>query len=117
MISRCRSLLAGSAVLLIVGGFLLSRTSPGVAAATGEQPAVGVEETGWRSELETLCAGTNNAMSFSREELQRRIALCDRLKSRIEGLDESARKVYGRRLQMCRDFYRFMLESKQGSGN
>ena len=116
MRSRCRSLPAGM-VLLTAVALLFPWATPGKVGANGERPAVaGAEESEWRGELETLCAGTNNAMSFSREELQRRVALCDRLKSRIDGLDESARKVYGRRLQMCRDFYRFMLESKQEDG-
>jgi hypothetical protein len=116
MMSRYRSLLAGSVVFLVAVGCLFPWAAAGSAVGNEERPAaVGVEAT-WRTELEELCAGTSNAMSFSREELQRRIALCDRLKTRIENLDESSRKVYGRRLQMCRDFYRFLLESKPGEG-
>lgn len=115
MISRCRSLLAAMRFLVVVG--LLFPWPALGEGGSGERPSsVTAEESEWRGELEMLCAGTNNAMAFSREELQRRIALCDRLKSRIDVLDESARKVYGRRLQMCRDFYAFMLESKQEGG-
>lgn len=70
----------------------------------------------WRAELETLCARTEDAMTFSREELKALVERCDKLKPRIEALDETARKVYGKRLQMCRDFYHFMLENKKAEG-
>jgi hypothetical protein len=39
------------------------------------------------------------------------IRRCDRLKPRIEKLDESAAKVYLKRLRTCRDLFVFMLES------
>jgi len=51
-------------------------------------------------------------MTLSRDELTDLIGRCDRLKTRIEAEDESTRKVYLRRLGMCRDLYRFVLESK-----
>lgn len=70
-------------------------------------------EESWRGELEELCARTNDAMTFSPEELKRLVEKCDGLKKRLDELDESSRKVYGKRLKMCRDFYAFMLESKQ----
>ena len=67
----------------------------------------------WKKEFEDICSRTDDAMSFSREELKSLIARCDRLKTVIEQLDESARKVYLRRLQLCRDLLVFVLESKE----
>jgi hypothetical protein len=45
-------------------------------------------------------------------ELSERIERCDRLKKRLAGEDESTRKVYLRRIQMCQDLYRYVLQSK-----
>ena len=67
----------------------------------------------WKKEFEEICSRTDDAMSFTREELKSLIARCDRLKPVIEKLDESARKVYLRRLQLCRDLFAFVLESKE----
>jgi hypothetical protein len=75
-------------------------------------PAARAEES-WLTEMEDICARSNDAMTFSEAELQRLIARCDKLKTRIETLDESARKVYGRRLLMCRQLYTYVLESKK----
>jgi len=69
-------------------------------------------QEGWREEFDAVCAKTDIAMTLSRDELTDLIGRCDRLKTRIEAEDESTRKVYLRRLGMCRDLYRFVLESK-----
>jgi hypothetical protein len=69
-------------------------------------------QDGWKEEFETVCAKTDVAMTLSRKELSERIDRCDRLKARIEAEEASTRKVYLRRLQMCQDLYRFVLESK-----
>jgi hypothetical protein len=52
-------------------------------------------------------------MTLSPEELKGLIARCDRLKPRIEAEGESARKVFLRRLHMCRELYKYVLESKE----
>jgi len=52
-------------------------------------------------------------MSLSREELQLLIARCEKLKPIIEGLEETRRKVYRKRLEMCRNLLVFVLESKK----
>lgn len=67
----------------------------------------------WKKEFEDICSRTDDAMSFTKDELRNLIARCDNLKSVIEKLDESAKKVYMRRLQMCRDMLAFVLESKE----
>ena len=68
---------------------------------------------GWRAEFEEVCAATDSAMTLSTDELTQRIARCDRLKPGIEAEDETVRKVYLRRLKMCRDLYAYVLERKQ----
>ncbi len=70
----------------------------------------------WKKEFEEICSRTDDAMSFSKEELKGLIERCDRLKPVIERQDESTRKVYLRRLQTCRDLLKFVLESKESSG-
>jgi len=52
-------------------------------------------------------------MTFSVEELRRLVDRCDALRPGIEKLEEPQRKVTLKRLQMCRDFYAFVLEMKE----
>jgi hypothetical protein len=70
-------------------------------------------QEGWREEFDTVCAKTDVAMTLSEDELSERIGRCDRLKAKIEAEGESTRKVYLRRLQMCQDLYRYVLQSKR----
>ena len=70
-------------------------------------------QEGWKEEFDAVCAKTDVAMTLSEEELSERIGRCDRLKARIEAEGESTRKVYLRRLQMCQDLYRYVLQSKR----
>ena len=67
----------------------------------------------WRKEFEEICSKTENAMTFSAEELRGLVDRCDALKSRIEKLEEPQRKIALRRLQMCRDLYAFTFEMKE----
>ena len=67
----------------------------------------------WRREFDHLCSKTQDAMELSLGELRHLIARCDALKPRIEKLDEPQRKVTLKRLQMCRDFYAYVLEAKE----
>jgi len=68
----------------------------------------------WKVEFDAVCSKTDVAMTLSSEELTGLIAGCDRLKPKIETQEESTRKVYLRRLQMCRDLYKYLLETKKG---
>lgn len=68
----------------------------------------------WKSDFEDICLHTKNAMDAAPDELNSLIRRCDKLKPVIEKLDETQRKVYLRRLQLCRDFFSFVLESKKG---
>ena len=73
------------------------------------------EDADWFAEFEAVCSRTQDAMSLSTDELRALLARCDRLKPRVDGLDPSRRKVYTRRLQLCRDLYRFVLDSRERS--
>ena len=90
-------------------GFIPSFQS-GILAALEVRRACAQE--GWREEFDAVCAKTDIAMTLSRDELSDLIGRCDRLTARIEAEEESTRKVYLRRLRMCQDLYRFVLQSK-----
>jgi hypothetical protein len=84
------------------------------AAARGAAPAPSpAAAQDWKKEFEEVCAKTQDAMALPLDELRTLVARCDRLKPQIERLDESQRKVYSRRLQVCRDLYQFVLESRE----
>jgi hypothetical protein len=68
-------------------------------------------EEGWKTEFDDICVKTNEAMTLPKAEVKSLIERCDKLKPRIETLEESARKVYLKRLQMCRDLFVYVLES------
>ena len=76
-------------------------------------PIVLAQDAGWKAEYESVCSKTDIAMTLPEEELKGRIARCDQLKPKIEAEEESTRKVYLRRLQMCRDLYKYVLESRK----
>ena len=67
----------------------------------------------WKNEFDDVCSKTQDAMIFSPDELRNLIARCDKLKPLIEKLDETQRKVFLKRLQLCRDLLFFVLESKE----
>jgi hypothetical protein len=68
----------------------------------------------WKKEFEDVCSKTQDAMSFTPEELKILVGRCDALRPRIEKLDETQKKVYLKRLKMCRDLLDFVLETKAG---
>jgi hypothetical protein len=96
-------------VLALGAGVALVAAPASRALAQGS--AVGTPE--WKREFEEVCAKTQDAMALPLEELRGLVSRCDKLKPHIEKLDESQRKVYSRRLQVCRDLYQFVLESRQ----
>jgi len=67
----------------------------------------------WKTEFEIVCAKTQDPMTLSPDELRMLISRCDQLRTLIDKLDETQRKVYLRRLQMCKDLFSFVLESKE----
>ncbi len=70
-------------------------------------------EKSWEQEFNAVCSQTNDSMSLSREELQLLIVRCEKLKPVIEGQEETTRKVYGKRLEMCKNRLVFVLETKK----
>ncbi len=70
-------------------------------------------EEAWRAEFDEICSKTDEAETLSADELKALIARSDRLKPVLEKLEESARKVYVRRLQMCRELYQYTLQVKE----
>lgn len=69
-------------------------------------------EEAWRSEFDETCAKTTEAMTLSNGELSSLIEKCDRLQKIIETQEETVRKVFLKRLQMCRNLYIFALDFK-----
>ena len=102
MRSLTRSLVAALALVLAPAAVRAAAPAPSPAAAQD-----------WKKEFEDVCAKTQDAMALPLDELRTLVARCDRLKPQIERLDESQRKVYSRRLQVCRDLYQFVLDSRE----
>ncbi len=76
------------------------------------KPAQAAEEP-WEQEFNEVCSRTTDSMSLSREELQLLIARCEKLKPIIEVQEETTRKGYRKRLEMCKNLLVFVLESKK----
>ena len=77
-------------------------------------PAAASAQDDWKKEFEDICSKTQDSMSFTLDELKGLVDRCDALKPSIEKLDETQKKVYSKRLQMCRDLLVFVIESKSG---
>jgi len=98
---RTIALIAALAFLLIGGG------------APGPLPVGTVQaQEDWRAEFDDLCSKTADSMQLSNEEVKTLIERCDKLKPRIEKLDESTKKVYLKRLAGCRNLFSFILDSR-----
>ena len=61
-----------------------------------------------------ICGRTADAQSPTVEELTRLVSRCEALKPRIEKCNELGREIILIRLQMCRELFRYVLESKEG---
>lgn len=70
----------------------------------------------WRTEFDEICALVDGALDLSREELESLLFRCRVLEPRLQELPETPRKVFTRKLRMCRDLYQFMLEQKSAAG-
>jgi hypothetical protein len=104
---------------LVLPGLALAIIGTGILSVqwTGPQgrwcPAVAHAQEDWKKEFEDICSQTQDAMTLSIDELRNLVGRCDKLKLQIEKLEGPARKVYLKRLQLCRDLFAFVLESKQ----
>lgn len=105
---------AGTSALLVLAGLVVFYGAAPIGGLGGLGPAAAWAQEDWKKEFEEICSKTQDAMVFPPEELKRLIQRCDSLKPRIEGLEETQRKVFLKRLQLCRDLFRYVLESKEG---
>ena len=99
------------AAAMCLGGWLLA-AAPAPMGSVFSPPRAYAEE-GWEAEFRAVCGRTDDAMTFSASELRGLIDRCDLLNARIGQLAEPQRKVFSKRLQMCRDLYAFTLEAKE----
>jgi hypothetical protein len=70
-------------------------------------------EEGWRNDFDDICSKTDQAMTFSLPELNLLLERSSALQKVIETQEESVRKVYLKRLQMCQNLYAYMVEFKK----
>lgn len=75
-------------------------------------PLSAAEET-WKAAFDRTCGQTDNAADMSIAELKKAVANCDALKPQIEALEATPRKIYLKRLQMCRNLFVYLLEAKE----
>jgi hypothetical protein len=85
---------------------LLIFSLPGASAGNQEQ---------WRQSFEETCSKTDQAMTLTVPELRELLEKCQTLQKAIEGEEESVRKVYLKRLQLCRNLYSYVLDYKSGA--
>lgn len=69
-------------------------------------------DEGWRDSFDEVCTQSNEAMALSVPELKLLIEKCDRLRKVIETQEETVRKVFLKRLELCKNLYVFVLETK-----
>ena len=72
----------------------------------------------WKQEYAAVCSRTQNAMSLTPDELKDYIERCDKLLGQINELEgpqaATEKKVYTRKVKMCRDLYEFAFKQKEG---
>jgi TolA-binding protein len=100
------------AVLLFLGLAGLCAV-PAIGGPSASAAQADATQESWRTEFDNVCAKTEDAMTFSQEELMDLIRRCDSLQPRIEKLDESRKKVYLERLRKCRGLYAYVLDAKR----
>lgn len=100
-------------IIAVIAGLssLLAAPVTGSKLFPGEGVVYAQED--WKKEFDDLCSKTQDAMAFSEDELSSLVDRCDKLKPLIENLAEAPRKIYLKRLSMCRDLFIFALESKE----
>ena len=79
-------------------------------------PGVARSEEPWRADFEQTCSKTSEAMTLSLPELNALMERCGALQKVIEVQDASVKKVYLKRLQLCRNLFAYMIDYKKGQG-
>jgi hypothetical protein len=87
---------------------------PAVPQSIFPSPRAAAAQDDWKKEFDDICSKTQDSMTLTSDELKRLVSRCDALRPRIENLDDTQKKVYLKRLRMCRDLFAFVLESKEG---
>ena len=98
---------------LLAAAVMVCAAAPGGSGKDLAGPAAASAQADWKQEFEDICAKTQDAMTLNSDDLKKLVSRCDALKPVIDRLGETERKVYLKRLQMCRDLYLFVLESKK----
>jgi len=104
----------GSLAIALAAALAVLSSVPVLSDGMYAAAAAASAQDDWKKEFEDICSKTQDSMSFTPDELRSLVGRCDALRPRIEKLDETQRKVYLKRLQMCRDLLAFVLESKTG---
>lgn len=89
-----------------------SASSFGLFHALDGPRAVYAEEE-WKKEFDDICSKTEASTTLSKEQIRELISRGERLRTVISTLDDSTRKVYLKRLQMCLDLFSYALEMKE----
>jgi len=69
----------------------------------------------WKDEFDRLCGVTDQATTFSEEELKTLIHDCDKLTEILKGMDIPKKKLYLFRIKKCRNLFSFVLDTKKHS--
>jgi hypothetical protein len=72
-------------------------------------------EEPWRQSFDETCSKTEQAMTLTVPELTALVQKCDELQKVIESQEESLRRVYLKRLQLCRNLYNYVLDYKRNA--
>lgn len=70
----------------------------------------------WHQEFADVCGHTQQAMTLSDNVLKDYVKRCEDLQERLGefgAAEDSARRFYDKRLQMCMDFYKYIIEFKK----
>ena len=99
------------ATLMLVCVLALPTLSSAQTQSSGASQAPAAES--WQRDFDETCSKTQDAMSFTAEELKALVQKCDALQPQIEKLDDTRKKVYLRRLGQCRGLFAYVLDTKQ----
>jgi hypothetical protein len=83
-----------------------------VAQTVSSGSATAQAEESWQKEFDEICGKTQDAVSFSTEQVKALVQRCDALEPQIDKLDDTRKKVYLKRLKQCRGLFAYVLESK-----
>ena len=67
----------------------------------------------WKQEFNEISSKAVISMTLSTEELQALVDRCEKLQPIIEGLEESPRKLYLKRLKKTKSLFDYVIESRK----